>query len=203
MDYQHEQWVNGPAGHHPIWDALAVQLASWAEPLFIAVVVLWFLAGWLRGRILDRQGASAALLAAGGALLINLIISHLWDRSRPFVTHPDTVQVLLGHSRDASFPSDHASAAFAIATVLFAAHRGAGLAALTFAALMSYARVYVGDHYPGDVLAGAVIGLIMGGLLVSRLDPIAKLVIRLIDTGIRLVHLPLPDRPDSSPATRI
>jgi len=191
FDYDLEQWINGPAGHHPIWDSLAVQVAGWAEPLFIAVVVLWFILGWLRGRAPDHYGALAALLAAGGALSINLIISHIWLRARPFVAHPGTVHLLLSHSRDASFPSDHAAAAFAISVVLLAVHRRAGLAALTFAAAMSYARVYVGDHYPGDVLAGAAIGLVVGALFVRWQEPLAATLGRFVDGRLKAMHLPL------------
>jgi len=178
-----------------------VQVATWAEPLFVALVAVWFLAGWLRGRLLDRQGAVAALLAAGGALLVNVIISHLWDRARPFVAHPGTVHVLLAHSQDASFPSDHAAAAFAISAVLLAAYRPVGAAALAFATVMSLARVYVGDHYPGDVLAGAAIGLIFGALLVTWLYPAASYARQLADTAIRVVHLPLRDEAGAAGAS--
>lgn len=193
MDYQLEQWINGPAGQHHVLDTIAVLVANWAEPLFISIVVLWFVVGWAHGRVLDRQGALGALLAAGAALLINVIISHVWDRARPFVAHPGTVHVLLAHSQDASFPSDHAAAAFAIAAVLLAAYRPLGVTACAFAVLVSYARVYVGDHYPGDVLAGAVIGLIVGALLVTWLYPVVSFVRQLADSSIRLAHLPLRD----------
>src|SRR5579883_1450224 len=118
MDYQLERWINGPAGHYPALDALAVLVANWGALLFIAVVAVWFLMGWWTGRALDRQAAVTALLAAGAALLVNVIVSHVWNRARPFVAHPASVHVLLAHSSDASFPSDHAAAAFAIAIVL-------------------------------------------------------------------------------------
>ena len=157
MDYPLEQWINAPAGSHPLLDTVMVHAAAWGEAIFIGLIIVWFLVGWLRHRAADRQGAIAAAAGAGMALLVNVLISHLWTRPRPFVTHP-AVHVLLRHSTDASFPSDHASPAFAIAAILFAVHRKLGTLALLFAVLMCYARVYVGDHYPGDVLAGAVIG---------------------------------------------
>lgn len=118
-----------------------VHLAGWGEAIFIGVVALWFMLGWLRGYPSDRQGAITALLGAIVALLVNQIISHLWMRPRPFVAHPDTVQLLLRHSTDPSFPSDHASPAFAIAGALFVMHLRLGTVALLFAVGMSYARV--------------------------------------------------------------
>jgi undecaprenyl-diphosphatase len=137
-------------------------VALWGEPVFIAVVVAWLLWGLARENSDDWTGALTALLAAGLALGANLLISHIWTRPRPFADHPGAVHVLLAHNADASFPSDHAAAGFAVALVLLRHHRRLGWAAVAAAALMSFARVYVGDHYPGDVLAGAAIGTVAG-----------------------------------------
>jgi len=199
VDFRLEQWINGPAGHHPALDSLMVHAASWGEAIFIALVVGWFLIGWVRGFPDDRRGAITALIGAGVGLLINQVIGHAWARPRPFVTHPGQVHVLLGHSVDASFPSDHAVAAFAISVVLVAVHRKAGFLALLFAALLSYARVYVGDHYPGDVLTGACIGTLVALALVTWFQPAMNWVRDCVDRVIRLLHLPLPaDRSRSS-----
>ncbi len=89
-------------------------------------------------------------------------------------------------------PSDHASSAFAIASVLVLFHRRLGVLALLVAAFMCYARVYVGDHYPGDVAAGALIGIVVAVLLVIWLDNAMVLLRRLADRLIRLLRLPLP-----------
>ena len=181
MDYRLEQWINGPAGSHPLWDTLMIGVAGGAEAAFILLVVVWFLIGWLRRLPMDRWGAIAALLASGGALLVNVILASIWYRPRPYVAHPDQVHHLLSHSTDGSFPSDHAAAAFAIATVLITYRRFPGLVALAIAALVAYSRVYVGDHYPTDVIAGAVIGTGVGYALVRPLSIVPKLIARLVD----------------------
>ena len=189
MDFRIEQWINNPAGHQPFWDPLLQLVAARAEPAFIVLVAAWFAAGWLRRQAADRRGAITALLAAVVALAINQGISHLWFRPRPFVSHPADVHLLVGHVRDASFPSDHAAAAFAIAAVLLAFHRRLGLVLLAVAALLAYARVYVGDHYPGDVLAGALIGLVVAGALMTWLNWLPALVARLGDDAMARVRL--------------
>ncbi|MFZ0215177.1 MAG: phosphatase PAP2 family protein, partial [Candidatus Dormiibacterota bacterium] len=85
------------------------------------------------------------------------------------------VHVLVSQVKDASFPSDHAAAGFAIAGIVFLRHRRLGLPLLLFGLVMDYARVFVGVHYPGDVLAGTAIGLVSaaiawyGGRAVLRL----------------------------------
>jgi undecaprenyl-diphosphatase len=165
VDYRLEQWINGPAGEHAGLDTFMRDAASWGEWIFIGIVVAWFLYAWLAGTSTDRRGALAAFFGAGIALAVNQIVSHIWDRPRPFVAHPATVDVLMAYSRDASFPSDHAAAGFAIATVLWIVHRRWGALVLAAAVVMSYARVFVGLHYPGDVLAGAAVGVLVGWAL--------------------------------------
>jgi len=192
MDYRLEQLINAPAGAHPLIDALMRGVANWAEPLFLALIAFWFFYGWVRGRPQDRQGALGAFVAALGALAIVQLIDRLWDRPRPFVAHPATVHLLAAHAPDASFPSDHVTAACAIAVVLLAYHRRLGVAALLFAALLAYARVYIGVHYPGDVLGGALLGILVGGLIVTVLAPLMARLRALVDGLIRQVRLPLP-----------
>ena len=190
MDYSLEQWINGPAGSHPFWDAIMVATAAGAEPVFIAIVVLWFLVGWLRRLPKERQGAIAALLAAGGALGVNQVLAYFWYRPRPYIAHPGQVHQLLGHSADSSFPSDHAAAALAIAGLLVFYHQRLGALALAAAALVAYSRVYVGDHYPADVLVGAVIGLGVGvalGWWLSVIPRLARLFVDGLMVRLRLL----------------
>jgi undecaprenyl-diphosphatase len=195
MDYRLEQWINGPAGQHPALDTVMRDAASWGQWLFGGIVVAWMLYAWLRGGAADRRGALTALFGAGIALGINQVISSVWNRPRPFVAHSDTVHVLLAYSRDASFPSDHAAAGFAIATALLIVHRRWGVAALAAAAIMSYARVFVGVHYPGDVLAGALIGIAVGWALMRWGRPPIAAIQAWLERGAGALHLPIPRTP--------
>jgi membrane-associated phospholipid phosphatase len=76
--------------------------------------------------------------------------------------------------------------------VLFAVHRRLGAVALLAAALMSVARVYVGVHYPGDVVAGAVVGVAVAALLLTWLQPLMTRLRQVVDRLIRALRLPLP-----------
>ena len=193
MDYRLEQALNGPAGHHPFLDALMRDAATWAVPVFIAIVAAWFAVGYLRGPREERRGALTALLAAGGALLVNQGVLLLWSRPRPFDAYPGSVHTLVARSADGSFPSDHAAASVAIATVLVLAHRRLGLVALAAAGLVCVARVYVGAHYPGDVLAAAV-GAAVAWLAYRPLSgPIGRAV-DLVDGLLRRLRIPPRDR---------
>jgi undecaprenyl-diphosphatase len=174
VDYQFERLINAAAGHEPALDAVMVLVASFAAPAMIALVLLWLAVGWWRNDAAERRLALMAGLAASGALAVNLAISHVWYRPRPFADHPDTVSVLLRHSADSSFPSDHAAAMFAIGFLIHHRHRRLGLAVIAAAAVVGFARVFVGDHYPGDVAAGAAVGAILGIGLRRLLSSVAK-----------------------------
>jgi undecaprenyl-diphosphatase len=139
---------------------------------FLILVAGWLIFGVVRRVQVERVGALTALLAAGLAFGTNQVISHFWARPRPFTSHPG-VHVLLAHPADASFPSDHVAAAIAISMVLLSIHRRLGIVAVGMSLLVGYARVYAGDHYPGDVLGGVVVGglaaAVVGALRVPEL----------------------------------
>jgi len=128
-----------------------------AQYVFAGLLAILFLA---TGKWRSRNGR-VAVVAAGFSALLALGMAHLladiWARPRPYVTHPDA-HLFIPPSHDTSFPSDHATAAFAIAVAILLRHRKAGWIALGLATLLSIARVAVGTHYPADVLAGAAVG---------------------------------------------
>lgn len=192
MDYRLEQLINGPAGTHPLWDTLMRVVANGAEGLFLGVIALWFVYGWITGRPADRRGALTAFVAALGALAVVQVIDRLWARPRPFIAHPDTVHLLVAHGADPSFPSDHVVAACAIAVVLVSFHRRWGVVALVSAAVLAYARVYIGVHYPGDVLGGFLVGTLVALVLLRLATPLMTWLTAIVDRTIRLVRLPLP-----------
>ena len=86
------------------------------------------------------------------------MIASLVDRARPFVADPGQLHLFIAHAADPSFPSDHATAAFAIAVAIFLRKPRWGIVAIAFATVLSVGRVAAGVHYPSDVLAGAALG---------------------------------------------
>lgn len=152
--------ANRFAIHHDGWEDLARTYAQISEPLFLALVVLLIVAGLLLRRPRILVSGVLAGLASAAALLIAGVISAIVDRPRPFVSHPQ-IHAFLAHVPDAGFPSDHATAAFAIAGVLLLRHGLRTVPILVAAALLAVSRVVIGLHYPSDVLAGAVLGLLV------------------------------------------
>jgi len=144
--------------HHDAVEDPLVFYVNVSELLFAATLAVLFVAArGLRGRDW-RRAAVAAFFSAGVALAIGGVIARVVDRPRPFVHHPGSLHLFVSHGAAPGFPSDHATAAFAIAMAIVLRKRGWGLFALLAAALLSVGRVAVGVHYPSDVVAGAVLG---------------------------------------------
>ena len=201
MDFDLYGAINGFTAHHDWAEDPLRFFAMQGQVFFVLLLAGLFL---LRGKwrsVAGRHGVIAAGFSAALALGIAQIIIRLWERPRPYLAHPHTAHLFIPAAHDPSFPSDHATAAFAIAVALLLRHRPAGILALAMAAVLSVSRVAVGTHYPGDVLGGAALGTAAALLLwhpaVRRpLHALADWSGRLYETVTdRLLH-----RPRASPA---
>lgn len=157
MDYSLYKSINGLTGN-AFLDSLMKFVAEDFPVILVALVALTFLLPFANKRDERRRGAVLATASAAIALLINQPISHLAARARPYVTHPGHAHLLIARSHDPSFPSDHATGALALATAVWLYDRTIGTGLLILAAILSFARVFTGTHYPADVLAGAAVG---------------------------------------------
>jgi len=152
LDYTLFHAVNGLAGRNPVLDAVMIGAAKYL-PLVFALAVVGL---WLSWRAWNQRGALLAGVSALIALGLGQLIGKALPRPRPYLNY--TVNQLIPPSLDTSFPSDHAILGFALAVMVWRYNRRAGLALLVLATVMAIARVFVGAHYPGDVLGGAVLG---------------------------------------------
>jgi undecaprenyl-diphosphatase len=174
MDYSLYKAINGLSGDS-LPDHVMKVVANDLAAILLVLVALTFLIPWATRRRERRNGAVLATAAAGLALLLNQPISHLIERTRPYLAHPAHAHLLIARSHDPSFPSDHATGAFALAFAIWLYDRTIGTILLVLAAILAFARVYVGTHYPGDVIAGALIGIAVAGALYA-IKPTRRLI---------------------------
>lgn len=147
--------INGLAGRWGILDGLMIAVSAWGIPIMVLAVALQWWAGT------ERAALRHTLVSAGFAFFlglgINQIILLFVTRTRPYLV--DLTNLIIAPSADPSFPSDHATAGFAIAVIfLLARMRYRAIWFGAAAILIAFSRVFIGIHYFGDVLGGAVTG---------------------------------------------
>lgn len=146
---RHTSWLHG----------VMTAYASYGVVLFAVLIAVGYVLGWRRR---STRALAAAAWTAGGTLLavaINQPIVNAVAELRPYYSLPH-VELLVGRSQDFGLPSDHATMAGAVAMGLVFVSRRIGVVAWVAALLLAFSRVYVGAHYPQDVLAGLALGAV-------------------------------------------
>ena len=164
MDNLIEDQINEWAGHISAVDTLmklaATDLIYLVVPLAFA---LWFVPGVSAERALRQRVWLAVMTSVIAGLLLATLVTRLHSDARPFVSRSET-RLLVSHAADNGFPSEHATVSFAVAGTLIWWRRWIGFIAIFLASLVGFARVFVGVHWPSDIVAGAAIGLAAGAL---------------------------------------
>lgn len=195
------RWMG--AHHSPGLDAVMLEVTS----LGTGTVVLMVVAVAALFLVLTQHKYSAILLLAStfGGIVLNGVLKLGFNRPRPSLFVPAV------HTVSSSFPSGHAmSAAIVYSTVAYLAarlHRRKWArwlvmtAALVLIALISFSRMYLGVHYPSDVIAGVAVGLAWAGFCMATLEAIQKFWLRR-DPRILREESPAPPGLASSPPVR-
>jgi undecaprenyl-diphosphatase len=178
--------INGLAKDAPHWfDRVMEFVGEYGLLLAMVLLVLWCWWSVRRRGGEDAASSVAALvwapLAAAIAVLVNVPIRGFVERPRPFVEHQG-LDVLVSGKTDFSFVSDHATITMALGVGLFVANRRFGIAGIGLALLEGFCRVYMGVHYPTDVVGGFALGtavaLLLSPLAMALLTPLMRAVER-------------------------
>jgi membrane-associated phospholipid phosphatase len=177
LDVSLYKTLNGLCGWSPTLDRIASHGEMLKGDVFMGIVgVLWFWPDKEMPR--RRRTILITILGLAISLVANRILSTLLPfRVRPIYSIGANVPLFPYHAdleNWSSFPSDNATYLFAIATGLWLASREWGLFFGVFAIYAALARVFFGMHYPSDIFAGALIGIVTM-LLVNR-ETVRKLV---------------------------
>ena len=173
----------------PSWlVTLAAFLATWVVPLVVAGIAVT----WIRAQNAWRPALLDAVAAGGLGLALVQAIGWAHYRPRPF--EAGLGANLMQHLPENSFPSDHATLMFALAFGLLINRRlrMAGMMLLALALAVTWARVFLGAHYPSDILGGAVLALLCLCVIRALTIRLAvwTAVIRLYEAALVTLHLP-------------
>ncbi|OGZ96876.1 MAG: hypothetical protein A3B34_02290 [Candidatus Sungbacteria bacterium RIFCSPLOWO2_01_FULL_54_21] len=156
-------YLHSWAGVFPTLDAVLIFSAVYLLYAMIAGVLTYAILGYFfRAHDMRQKARLCFWLAATSSVIARVVIAEplrmLVARSRPFEAWTLPRQ-LIDHAIGHSFPSGHATLAFAIAAAVFAYHRKAGLLLFGAAGLIGISRVIAGVHWPSDIVGGAIIGV--------------------------------------------
>jgi undecaprenyl-diphosphatase len=147
--------INNLANRNTVIDNIMIFFSNYVPFIFMAAIVIVFVLG-----IVKRNGESRKVAVSTGVftlinLLINLIIRSIFHVYRPFVNNK--VNLLVPHDTASSFPSNHATGTMSIAVGLAKYDRLLGITLTILSIVVGFSRVFVGNHYPADVIGGYII----------------------------------------------
>jgi undecaprenyl-diphosphatase len=179
VDWRLYRWIFDVSLHHHPVGTVFYDIEKISIPLMIVITAaLWFFSrpgGDRKWKLACGSGFAAAALG----YVVAFVIHHLWSRPRPYLTHH--IAHPWSNATDPSFPSDHTTVSFAIAFAVLAFDLPAGVIFLAIAAIIAVGRLFIGAHYPSDVLAGLVIGLIVAGVVVRLLPRFVSWVVSYVE----------------------
>ena len=158
FDWEMELLYSLQSLHNPVLDKVMFFITTLGNAGFVWIVITILMFIFCKDKRCAWTSTGALLLSV---LMINLILKNLVSRARPCWIDTDVI-LLLKNPKDYSFPSGHASASFATAVSIlqYAKYRRQGIAALILATLIAFSRMYFFVHFPTDVLAGAILGVL-------------------------------------------
>lgn len=143
------------------WLVPKITLLGNAGVIWIIIAVLLLL--WRKHR---ECGSSLSLGLIMSLLIGNVFLKNVIARPRPCWID-ESVDLLIANPTDYSFPSGHTLSSFIAATILFSYNKAWGIAAYMLASMIALSRLYLYVHFPSDILAGVVLGIAIGLLVVK------------------------------------
>lgn len=155
----------------PLLDKIMVFITSLGNDgmIWIAATILLLIPKKTR-----KVGIMSGVALLGSLIINNHIIKNIVQRPRPFVTFTD-LQILIPTPSEFSFPSGHTASSFAAAGVFYSnLPKKFGVPAVILAGLIGLSRLYVGVHYPTDVIAGIVMGILLSFMAERLVNFVSK-----------------------------
>ncbi len=148
-------------------DILAVFLADYFIYFIFLFACLFYFFLWFRKKKIPWQEVSIFVSILVLAFLIHFLITLFYSRLRPYISHPEVLRLTYPLRKfGSSLPSVHATLAFSLAFAIMLINRKMGWFFLASAFLIGLARVFVGVHWPFDILASFVVTFILSQLVI-------------------------------------
>ena len=147
--------INNLANKNGVLDGIMIFFSNYVPYIFMAVIVIVFILGIKQKRFEYRKIAFSTVVITIINLIINLLIRSIFHVDRPFIHNK--VNLLVPHDTASSFPSNHATGTMSIALGLGKYNRILEIIMTILSIIVGFSRVYVGNHYPMDVIGAYII----------------------------------------------
>ncbi len=162
MNYSIFQAINSLAFRSSLLDRIMILFSTVVPTCFMIVLAAFYFYGIYKKDMKYRCIAVNTVAATAINLVLSYAIGLVFFVPRPFVNHK--VNLLLPHVADASFPSDHSIGTMSIALGINNGFKLYGRIMIVLSCFVGLSRIFVGHHYPLDVLGGFAIALLMNKL---------------------------------------
>jgi len=183
--------INNLANKDGVIDGIMIFFSNYVPYIFMAVTVIVFILGIKQKKCEYREIAFSTIFITIINMIINLIIRSIFHVERPFIHNK--VNLLVPHDAASSFPSNHATGTMSIALGLGKYNKTLEVIMTILSIIVGFSRVYVGDHYPADVIGAYVIvfatSYIYNLKLRSKVENLYRIVEKKMTTKLRFKSL--------------
>lgn len=181
-------FINSFVGKSEIIDSTAKLLVNeYFLPTILSIILFSFWFYWREDRDIKQRSVLLGVLSVTlGSMVLVSLINFFIQRPRPFDVLD--VNLLFYKPTDPSFPSNATVVIFALALSIFSADKKIGLVALILASIYGFLRVFVGVHFPLDVLVGAFIGIV-SVVVLKKFDVYLMEVVRFLRKLLKVIYL--------------
>lgn len=183
--------INNLAGKNSAFDTVMVFFSTYVPYIFMVTIAIVFILGAVKNREEYRKASVSTFVITVINLILAFIIGSIYYVDRPFVHNK--VNLLIPHIEDASFPSDHSTGTMSIALELGTYNKLLGVILTALSLVVGFSRVYVGNHYPADVIGAYIMVLITNYLynlwLRTKIEELYIQIERIVLRKLKLVNV--------------
>ncbi|WP_315066161.1 phosphatase PAP2 family protein [uncultured Clostridium sp.] len=191
MNIEFFRIINNLANKNAVLDKIMIFFSTDVPYIFMAIIAIVFIIGVTKKNCSCRKAAVNTFVITVINLILSFIIGNIYYVDRPFVHNK--VNLLIPHVQDASFPSDHATGTMSIALGLEKYNKVLSIILTIISILVGFSRVYVGNHYPMDVIGAYIMVSITSYIynlkIRSKVDNLYEIVEKKILTRLRIESL--------------
>lgn len=179
------EMINGLANKNVFLNDFMIFFSKYVPYIFMISIVVIFFLGIKKEKIEYKKIAVNTVITTVISLIFSFIIGKIYYVNRPFVKN--SVNLLYDHAKDASFPSDHATGTMGIALGIGKYNKIISRISIFLSIMVGISRVYVGHHYPADIIGAYVLVFLVNYIYNLKLRTKVENLYEIIENDFKYV----------------